>query len=254
MSFKCRMLANTFAQGALLAALSFASSLCAEPFKMVAAPSGMIYAPLIERLLSEAGFTMELSEYPAERALQMTLKGKVDGEYFRQPGAVESIRDQVLLIGPMTCIELASFVRTDSLIDIANAKYLSNFRVIAALGNKQAEQVSAQYQPQRTLIRTTEQMMSMLMAKHADVAIDSERIGLMAINTLGLQGQIQRTGPLLSSTPSYLVLRRHLQEWGPRLQKAFARMDASGEWQQMYADISAGQGLPRTVSQSCLHK
>ena len=212
----------------------------------------MIYAPLVERLLSNAGFAMEITEQPAERALQMTYKGDVDGEFFRQPSAIASIRDQVLLIGPLACVELVAFVRTDSGIQIKSPNDLDNFRVAAPLGNKLAEQVSAQYQPKRRVVRETKLLMDMLMAERIDVAIESERIGLKAISDLELKGQIQRTGPLLTSVPTYLVLRRNLKDWGPRLQKALADMKSSGQWQAMFADISADNGFPRAVSLSCL--
>jgi ABC-type amino acid transport substrate-binding protein len=250
MIFRPRLSHSTLAMAALL---SVTSIFAAEPFVLVAAPSGMIYAPLVERLLSNAGFTMELTEQPAERALLMTQKGEVDGEFFRQPSAIESIRDQVLLIGPLACVELVAFVRTDSGIQIKSPRELDNFRVAAPLGNKLAEQVSVQYQPARHVVRETKLLMDMLMAERIDVAIESERIGLKVINDLGLQGQIQRTGPLLTSVPTYLVLRRNLNSWGGRLQKAFAEMKSSGQWQKMFADISAANGFPRAVSQSCLN-
>lgn len=211
------------------------------------------YAALIEDLLREAGFEPRIEYYPTERSFQMLVDGQVDMEFFRTQRAVEAINDKITLIGPVTCSELVAFKRTDSAFVIQKPEDLSKYRIAAQNGNKFAVSLATRH-GDATLPPNTENLFRMLDAGRFDIAIETERTGLTQIKKLELQNSVKRIGPILAMEPAYLVLRNHIDTWGPRIKKVFAKRKSSGKWTAQYGEISVSLGLPRDIAQNCMTK
>lgn len=182
----------------------------------------------------------------------MLLDGQIDGEFFRQSDAVQGIRDSATLIGPLTCVEVAAYVRADSGISIKGLSDLMGLRLGALRGNKLPAGIATAARADAELTATDEQLMRMLEANRIDVALQTRRIALATLKRLGWGNVIVQSGPLLANPPSYLVLRRQREIWSEKLQIAANALLDNGDWRRGYSEINISLGLPRDTGLSCI--
>lgn len=231
-----------------------ATSACwAAEFKVATAEYTSQHIPLMKRLFEEARIPAQFSTYPAERSRQLLIHGDVDAEFYRQPSAIKEIASQVKLVGPLACVEVVAFVRANSNVDIASLEDLKKYRIGAPLGNRLPMEIASAARADAEIANDTA-LMRMLAAGRIDVVIETQRIGTANLQKLNLQEVIVRRGPVLTSPPSYLVLRNHLKEFAPQLQDAANRLISTGEWRKGYSATNKRLGLPPEAGISCLTK
>lgn len=212
------------------------------------------YIPLVRRLLQDAGITAQFAVYPAERSRQMLISGAVQAEFFRQPAAVAELGSGMALIGPLVCVEVTAFVRTDSSVDAPTLEALKPYRVGVSRGN-QLPLEAAQAAGLTVEVISPEALMPMLDKGRIDVALQTYRIGQQAIDKAGLSERLSQRGPMLVNRPSYLVIRRPLPPGAEaRLQASADHLIKTGEWQRLFAAANKQQGLPAAAGLSCLAK
>ncbi|MDF3194861.1 ABC transporter substrate-binding protein [Pseudomonas sp. 1928-m] len=210
--------------------------------------------PAVEALLRKAGFEPAITLVPAARSLLMLQRGEVDAEFFRQPGAVASFREQVHLVGPLSCSTNYAFVHRDSRWVINTAEDLRDLRVGILNGNQLATDLLDKQGIQHDKLISRENMFLMLERGRLDIVIEPERSGLTSLQQKGLSKTLERRGPALTNLPNYLVLRKHVEQWGPRLDRAAAQALRSGQWHQWIEEINEQLGIPKHVGLGCLPK
>ncbi|MFT3735102.1 MAG: transporter substrate-binding domain-containing protein [Rhodocyclaceae bacterium] len=210
-----------------------------------------VYQPAVEALLRNAGFQPGVSLYPPERGLRMLESGETDIEAFRQPGAVETFRDKVQLIGPAACATLLAFVRVDPAWRTLPAQ-LPSHRIGVVLGTRVAESAAREFGPSFKRAATATQLFRMLDAGRIDVVLDIDSIGRTKLRELQLEQRIHPLPQPVRTMQAYLVLRTHHADWGPRIDSTLTHMLADGRWRKVMGDIEAARQFPRGMATDCL--
>ncbi len=211
------------------------------------------FAPAMALLMREAGLTMELSFLPLSRSLLMLQRGEVDGEFARQEQAVAAFREDVRLIGPLGCITLRAYVREAHPGQAPGPSALDGQQIGVASGYRFAtETLEARKLPFKAVV-DHDALMKMLVINRLDVVVADEATARATLHRLGLTGQVRALAAPLASRATYFVLRRQLDHWGPRLERAAASLISSGRWQRLVGELNVSQGLPQDFGVTCLN-
>jgi len=221
--------------------------------EVASATETLMYFPLVNELLVKSGLQAKYSSFPSERSLMMLKNGEVDIEFFRVKKTVKGLNVPTKLIGPALCSDIVAFVRVDSNFNIKKPEDFKKYKVAAHLGNKVVEEFARTYTvAQQTPISNLESPYLMLEKKRVDVVVDNERMGLVEIRKLNLEKVIKIDGPVLQSTPAYIVLRNHIDLWGPIIESNFKKMKVNGSWDSGFSALSVKSGIPSDVAIRCL--
>ena len=210
------------------------------------------YANVLLEVMREAGFTPKVDYYPAERAFRLLQSGQVDLDFGRQAESVEDFKSQVRLIGPIGCVEVVAFVDRRRPLSVKTASDLKGRQVVAILGTKMSLRYLDDAGIKYSTVAIRENAYRMLELGRADVVIDISLSGLPVIKALRADQHLQIEGPVLATRPGYLVLRHHLDDWGPRLQTVYEAAWRSGKLLTLLASVNTSLGLPPGVGTSCL--
>ena len=210
------------------------------------------YGEAVLDLLTAAGFAPQAKYYPLERSFRMLQDGEVDLEFVRTAEAVEPFKQEVALIGPVGCLEITTFTRTAAPIQIRRPRDLAGHKVALHTGNKFAQSFLKSSDIPFETIPLKSSLYQMLAAGRIDIVLDQVVEGIFAIKSMQLEGQVSQNETVLMNTPNYLVLRHHLSDWGPRIQKALDKVKASQQWHQQIRAVNQALGLPANLTLGCI--
>jgi ABC-type amino acid transport substrate-binding protein len=176
----------------------------------------------------------------------------VELEFFRQEGAVAPFREQVRLIGPLSCSINLAFVAKRDPRPVNSLADLRGRRIGILIGNVLATRLLEQAGLPFEALGQRKALFQMLDLGRLDVVIEPERSGLTGLQESGLGEKLEQRGAALTHIPNYLVLRHRLDDWGPRLQRVATEAVATGRWQQWMGDQNAKAGIPRSAGLGCL--
>ncbi|MFT3735100.1 MAG: transporter substrate-binding domain-containing protein [Rhodocyclaceae bacterium] len=226
--------------------------LAAEEIRVNVTDALRDYQPAVEALLREAGFQPSTRLYPSERSIRMLEAGDIDIEAFRIPSGVQALGKRVRLVGPAACASLLAFVRADSDWKSVPGQ-LPAHRIGVMLGSRAAEEAALrQFGPDFKRVTTPAQLFQMLAADRIDMALEFDSIGFAQIHALQLDGQLRALHPPVRFIQAYLALRQHHDDWGPRIDKALARMLADGRWLKAMAAVEQARQFPQGMTTDCL--
>lgn len=195
---------------------------------------------VFRRVLTEAyeqlGREIDITEYPAERALILASSGAVDGEAGRISIIEKSYPNLVRVPTPIYRSEFTAFTRRAD-IDVSQGwAALKPYRVGVLIGFKYIEARAPKLNS--VSLPSYEKLMSMLAAGRLDVVIMPLHDGLAVIRDKDLWG-IHALEPPLSVEPMYHYLHPSNAELVESIDAILQRMQAQGRIRQIADEVRA---------------
>ncbi len=214
----------------LLAATAFTEPLGAaeEPIRLVAA-SGSVDTVVGEAVLREAysrlGYQLEVTRYPAERAIRLANQGRFDGEVQRIDGVAGSYPNLVQVYPAINHIEAGVFAARDDL-RIESWDDLRPYRCGIIHGIKFAELRTEGMD--RYIVGGYNRLFRMLQHERFEFAVSPFLSGAYNLRAGGFDG-IEPAGPALERFELYHYLHNSKVDLVPRIEAELARMSDKGE-------------------------
>ncbi|GAB3252237.1 substrate-binding periplasmic protein [Chitinimonas naiadis] len=220
----------------------------AEPLRFVTAipadrPVWGAVDQALQRIFHRGGLEYTVEHYPAERAMQLLLKHRVDGDVART-GAFGVLAPQLLRVTPPFYSSYLLSLSHDARIRPRSASDLQHLRVAYIRGFKFAEQVAAAGRS-RQAVDSIESCLRLVRAGRDDVCIANRYLVAKALMQLGNDDVFYLDR--VARVDTYLYLdRRHWAKAG-ELHRLLAAMQRSGELRQL------NQAINRAVDQELGH-
>ncbi len=216
--------------GLLLAAVSYAESAdtASEPIRLVTA-AGSVDTVIAEVVLREAyrriGYRLEVTRYPAERAIRLANQGRFDGEVQRIDGVADSYPNLVQLYPAINHIEGGVFTARDDLV-IESWEDMRPYRCGIIRGIKFAERSTEGMD--RYIVGGYNRLFTMLTHERFDLAVSPFVSAAYNLKRGGFDN-IKPAGPALERFELYHYLHRSRSELAPTIEAELSRMHESGE-------------------------
>jgi polar amino acid transport system substrate-binding protein len=218
-----------------LAAPTFAQA----PYRIVYNEATASLVPLMRAVYAELGMTPVFEQLPSERALVEANAGRFDADLMRVEGVEKSYPQLLCTNEPIRRTELYAYVRRGASFSIKAADDLRLHSLGLTRGSKLAEEFLTARGWQATAANSADSLFKMLTVDRFEVALVTST-QLLAHSGL-VPDNVERAGPVLSSSHSYHVLHRHNAELAPRIDAVLKAMKADGRLQRYLS--TADQGL-----------
>ncbi len=201
---------------------------------------------IVRKAYARLGYQVEVTRYPAERALRLADSGRADGDVQRIDGLGKQYPNLIQLYPPINYFEANAFAANlDIHIDDWNS--LRPHRIGLIRGIKFAE-LNTQGMD-RELVGDYPALFRMLRNKRFDVALSPRLNGIYQLKRLNISG-IKTIEPPIARFDLYHYVHRRLVNLAPNLEAVFRDMHDSGELigirQRVVAEllVRAKAGLP----------
>ena len=181
-------------------------------------------AEILRQAYDDIGIDIEFRTFPAERALQQSNKGIIDGELVRIEGIEERYTNLIRIPVMHVAAEQMAFVATEDLA-LSDWDSLAPYRVAFHRGYKVAEQAT-----QGMSVHLTDDdaaALRMVANGRMDVAIANRFSGMKAIQENELSG-IWMHEPPLQVDPLFHYLHKKHADVVPRITAALSELKTSG--------------------------
>ena len=196
--------------------------------RLVAA-AGSVGTVVAEVVLREAysrlGYRLEVTRYPAERAIRLADKGEFDGEVQRIDGIGELYPNLVQVYPTINHIEGGVFATRDD-IRIESWEDMRAYRCGIIRGIKFAELRTEGMD--RYIVGGYNRLFTMLAHERFELAVSPLLTGAYNLKSGGFDG-IQPAGPALERFDLYHYLHRSRTDLLPKIEAELTRMQQSGE-------------------------
>ncbi len=216
--------------GLLLGAVSHAESpdIASEPIRLVTA-AGSVDTVIAEVILREAygrlGYRVEVTRYPAERAIRMANQGRFDGEVQRIDGVADSYPNLVQLYPSINHVEGGVFTARDDLV-IESWEDMRPYSCGIIRGIKFAERSTEGMD--RYIVGGYNRLFTMLTHERFDLAVSPFVSAAYNLKRGGFDN-IRPAGPVLERFELYHYLHRSRTDLKPEIEAELARMSENGE-------------------------
>jgi len=199
-----------------------------DPIRLVAA-AGSADTVVAEVILREAysrlGYRLEVTRYPAERAIRMANQGRFDGDVQRIDGISETYPNLVKVQPSINHIEGGVFAARDDL-RIDSWEDMQPYRCGIIRGIKFAELRTEGMD--RYIVGGYNRLFTMLTHERFDLAVSPLLSGAYNLKRGGFQG-IEPAGPALERFELYHYLHRDNADLRLRIAAELSRMRDNGE-------------------------
>ncbi len=211
----------------IICSLFLTSSTYATDFIRLAAADDPI-AEVSTKVLVEAykrlGIHLDIVTLPAERALQKSNSGKLDGEVNRIKGIERKYKNLVAIPVPVNHFEGVAFTKNLN-IAINGWESLKSLSILIRIGSKFAE--AGTKGMSTTGFPSYEKIFTLIASDRYDVCISSRLVGLYNIKKLNLTG-IKALEPPLSSFKLYHYLHNKHKDLVPKIRQTLKEMEKEG--------------------------
>lgn len=218
-----------------LAALLLASAAMAEQpaadgdvIRLVT-PAGSVETVISEVILREAyarlGYRLEVTRYPAERAIRMANQGRFDGEVHRIDGVADSYPNLVQLYPAINHIKGGVFTGRDDLV-IESWEDMRPYRCGIIRGIKFAERRTEGMD--RYIVGGYNRLFKMLTHDRLDLAVSTLISAAYNLKRGGFDN-IKPAGPALERFELYHYLHSSRSELAPRIEAELSKMHENDE-------------------------
>lgn len=216
----------------LLGSLVFLTSICgAQSVLRIArienVPDQQVGAEILVAIYSKLDIQLQFVDGPAKRSLLESSEGHLDGEIQRVLDVQNEYPTLLAIPIPINYIEPVVFTKRAGLL-VSGWESLRPYRIGIVRGVGSSERGTAGM-PQVELTSNMEQMMLMLNAGRADVAVNDLFSGTLVLRKLGLQEVIRPLFPALQHIELYHFLNERHRALVPRVEAVVRQMTASGE-------------------------
>lgn len=191
--------------------------------------TGTVDTVISEVILREAyarlGYRLEVTRYPAERAIRMANQGRFDGEVHRIDGVANSYPNLVQLFPAINHIEGGVFTARDDLV-IESWEDMRPYRCGIIRGIKFAERSTEGMD--RYIVGGYNRLFTMLTHERFDLAVSPFVSAAYNLKRGGFDN-IKPAGPALERFELYHYLHRSRTDLMPKIEAELARMSEGGE-------------------------
>lgn len=194
-------------------------------------PDQYIGGEILKVVYSRLGIAIELVDEPAQRALEDSSTGKLDGEVHRNI-SVQNQYPSLLIVHPaINYIEPSVFATT---CDMKPAGWASLFPyslgIVRGVGSSED---GTRGMPYVTSVNNLEQLFRMLDKDRLDLVVCDSFSGLLTVRQLGLEAHVRLLTPPLQRIEIYHYLHESHKELIPRLESVIRAMQESGELERL---------------------
>jgi len=192
-------------------------------------------AEIVRRAYANIGVVVDFKTFPAERALQLSNKGRADGELVRIEGIEKSYPNLIRVpVSHVTANQMA-FAR-DSGLRLAGWDSLRAYRIVFHRGYKVAERNTEGMN--RHLSKDVKTALTMVDRGRMDIAIANQFSGRKVIGETGLRN-VHMIAPPLQSDPLFHYLHRKHADLVAPVTAELERMRAAGEFDAIKKQLGA---------------
>ena len=220
----------------ILASISFLLSFSIKAEKLQLAGLDGVHNDISSKVLESAydklGIQIEVATYPAERALYLSNKGKMDGEIHRIESLHKRYPNLIMIPVPINYFEAMAYTTDDS-VKIKNWQHLEPYSIAIKLGIKYAEQGTSGMDVAKYV--TYDQIFNLLELERFDIAIASRLEGILHVKRLG-SNKIRMLSPSLDSFHLYHYLHRSQLDIVPKVTAVLRSMEENGDIESIRAE------------------
>ncbi len=211
----------------LFIALLTATAIGAQPLSIGTLRGMDAYAPVIVKMLKEAGFDVKITEFPGQPELLRALgQGGVDGAYFLAQPIIAQVKGAVMVPVRLAFTDFCA-VATDPGVKVAGPPDLRKYTVGVIKGHTGHAAVTRGL-PVVEAANEAEQF-KMLAAGRFQVAISVRELIPVMTRIAGIKTYYVQSPPLLR-TPTFLALSASRAGIKDKVEAVFKRWVEGGQW------------------------
>ncbi len=184
----------------------------------------LVYKKILRQAYQRIGISIEIKDYPAERALDMSNSGKADGEAARLTAIEKKYTNLIRVPVPLHVVKVVVFAKQAE-FPVVGWESLKPYKIATLRGYKQVE---GKIQGMKYMtLPGYDQVLRMVDTGRADIAILTMLDGLKAIKALKLKG-IKMLEPPLSESVLYHYLHKKHENIVPKITASLQQMEKEG--------------------------
>lgn len=194
-------------------------------------PDQYVGGEMLRAVYARLNIKLEFEDVPGKRALALSSAGELDGEIQRIANLSKDYPTLVQIMPPINYIEPTVFT-TKLRFDVAGWDSIRDYSIdiVRGVGSSEA---GTRDMSRVTATTSLENMIQMLDADRFDLVVTDLFSGLVAVRKLNLQARIHPLSPPLQRIYIYHYLHERHRDLVPKVGKAIADMEASGELAQL---------------------
>ncbi|MBE0370794.1 substrate-binding periplasmic protein [Pseudoalteromonas aurantia] len=182
---------------------------------------------ILSEVYNELGIKITISPLPGKRAQHEARTGLKDGEIMRIYSYGKETPSTIRVPTPYYYLETMAFVRINSNIDIKTPKDLNQYRIVKVRGVKHTQNIT-KGMPHVTDMNSTKQLMRLVSAGLADVALTNTLDGLVMLEQLNITNVIP-SPQSLDRQSLYHYVHQSLAHLVPEVDQKIIEMKQSGK-------------------------
>jgi ABC-type amino acid transport substrate-binding protein len=198
-------------------------------------PDQYVGGEMLRAVYARLNIKLEFEDVPGKRALALSSAGELDGEIQRIANLTKDYPTLIQISPPINYIEPSVFT-TGLRFDVAGWNSIKDYSIGIVRGVGSSE-TGTQGMSRVTATTSLENMIQMLDADRFDLIVTDLFSGLVAVRKLNLQARIHPLSPPLQRIYIHHYLHERHHDLAPKVGKAIADMEASGELAQRRATL-----------------
>ncbi|MBR0827035.1 transporter substrate-binding domain-containing protein [Bradyrhizobium manausense] len=198
-------------------------------------PDQYVGGEMLREVYARLNIKLEFEDVPGKRALALSSAGELDGEIQRIANLSKDYPTLVQISPPINFIEPSVFT-TRLRFDVAGWDSIKDYSIgiVRGVGSSEA---GTRGMSRVTATTSLENMIQMLDADRFDLIVTDLFSGLVAVRKLNLEARIYPLSPPLQRIYIHHYLHERHRDLVPKVGKAIADMEASGELAQLRASL-----------------
>ncbi|TPQ34864.1 ABC transporter substrate-binding protein [Bradyrhizobium guangdongense] len=198
-------------------------------------PDQYVGGEMLRAVYARLNIRLEFEDVPGKRALALSSAGELDGEIQRIANLSKDYPTLVQISPPINYIEPSVFT-TRLRFDVAGWDSIKEYSIgiVRGVGSSEA---GTRGMSRVTAATSLENMIQMLDADRFDLIVTDLFSGLVAVRKLNLENRIYPLSPPLQRIYIHHYLHERHRDLAPKVGKAIADMEASGELAQLRASL-----------------
>ena len=189
---------------------------------------------VLPEIYNRLGIKVTISPLPGKRAQQEAQSGLKDGEVMRIYSYGTETPSTIRIPTPYYQLETMAFIRADSNIKINTIKDLKKYQIVKVRGVKHTNNITKGMTNVKDLDTTT-QMLRLVSAGLADVALTNTVDGLVALKQLKITN-VRPISKSLDRQSLYHYVHKSLQHLVPKVDQEIKKMKETGDLDALIRD------------------
>ena len=191
---------------------------------------------VVTEIFENIDVPVQIKAYPGKRCSHLVESGQADGEMMRIYNYGEVHNELHRVSTPYYALETTVFCKKGADVHVSSKEDLAKYKIVVVRGVQHTAD-AVEGLPNVHIVNGTEQMMRMLDAGRADIALANRIDGQAALEDCQLD--TIEVGPSVAHLDLYMYLNSNKEELVPLLNEEILRMKDSGELEQAVSDAEA---------------